>query len=65
MKSAMRWVLSLWIVGLLLLVGTMPLLAQGATGAIAGTVTDPDGALVPSGGDCGVEWERWGEEADE
>ena len=46
-EDAMRWVLGLWIVGLLLLVGTMPLLAQGATGAIRGTVTDPDGALVP------------------
>ena len=47
MKIAVRLVLGLWIAGLLLLVGTMPLLAQGTTGAIAGTVTDPDGALVP------------------
>jgi hypothetical protein len=48
MKIAVRLVLGLWVVGLLLLVGTMPLLAQGTTGTIAGTVTDPDGALVPS-----------------
>ena len=43
MKIAVRLVL-----GLLMMVGVGQVLAQGATGAIAGTVTDPDGALVPA-----------------
>ncbi len=50
-KIAVRLVLGLLVVYLLMLVGSMPLLAQGSassTGTIAGTVTDPDGALVPA-----------------
>jgi hypothetical protein len=43
MKIAVRLVL-----GLAMLMGVGQVWAQSATGTIAGTVTDPDGALVPS-----------------
>jgi hypothetical protein len=43
MKIAVRLVL-----GLMMSMGVGQIWAQGTTGTIAGTVTDPDGALVPS-----------------
>ena len=41
-KIAVRWIL-----GLMMLAGVGPVMAQVATGGISGMVTDPDGALVP------------------
>jgi hypothetical protein len=48
MKIAERLVLGLAMSSLMALAGVGPVVAQGTTGTIAGTVTDPDGALVPS-----------------
>ncbi len=38
---------SLWLIGMLLLPSSMPLLAQQVNGSMTGTVTDASGATVP------------------